>query len=450
MTHSASSIPGLTSLFSTSTSLLAAGRPVADVMHHIEQAVNTLREDPDYQPYRAILQGLDDVTKGAPSSSAELAEDLYQLSTALEFVTHDARTRTDLRLSIMGLTRLIQMGCAGPKPAGGLFARGAAGDIIGENRWRTLAALTGGVYHDVKGIISALEIITPLWIEEAQLIAERPASEHDRSQLNAHLEKLQGKCARLHRLLAPIQLALYLSGTSMMRRELINEPFRNGDMDRLARALDSLQNRLKRASDIVGRLAELESKWENMISQIAGWRRMLENSVDLLKSLVLIHAGSGDRLRIPVSLHDSLDPAMLRSVLGKRIELTIHLEPDPGLVTGPACHIQQVLYNLVVNAREATIGPGTVIISTQRTFLKESRPHARPGEYMVLSVQDTGSGIPKNLLPDIFKPGVSGKGSSGLGLSVIQEIVQGLGGFIEVQSSTKNPRGTRFSVYFPI
>jgi PAS domain S-box-containing protein len=117
-------------------------------------------------------------------------------------------------------------------------------------------------------------------------------------------------------------------------------------------------------------------------------------------------------------------------------------------------HIKKCLMNLVTNAAEAIVNKGIVRISTANTFLDEDEALEHglaAGEYIVLCVKDTGSGIPAKDLQHIFEPfytkKVMGRGGTGLGLAVVWNTVQDHESKISV---TSDEQGTQFQIYFPL
>ena len=123
-------------------------------------------------------------------------------------------------------------------------------------------------------------------------------------------------------------------------------------------------------------------------------------------------------------------------------------------INADATQIHQVLLNLCVNARDAMPNGGTLTVGVENSELDEHYsamiPNAKPGRYVLYSIQDTGTGIPPEICGKIFDPFFTtketGKGT-GLGLSTVRGIVKGHDGFISVYSEPG--RGTTFKVYLP-
>ena len=146
---------------------------------------------------------------------------------------------------------------------------------------------------------------------------------------------------------------------------------------------------------------------------------------------------------------------MLRRIIGERIEVRTEIDPGCRRIIGDSGGIEQVVMNLAVNARDAMPDAGTLTIGLGNVEIVEAYCRgvlgARPGPFVRLFVQDTGSGMDQETLQRIFEPffttKAAGKGT-GLGLSVVYGIVQQHRGWITVRSAPG--AGTRFEAFFPL
>ena len=146
--------------------------------------------------------------------------------------------------------------------------------------------------------------------------------------------------------------------------------------------------------------------------------------------------------------------SLLRRVISENIELSLEISPDLGHVNADRSQIEQVLVNLVVNARDAMPGGGRLRITTRNRDFGRERVE-KPAvlgehEYVELAVIDTGSGMSDSVRARIFEPFFTTKApgeGTGLGLATCYGIVQQCGGHIEVES--RLGRGTTFRVLLP-
>ena len=146
---------------------------------------------------------------------------------------------------------------------------------------------------------------------------------------------------------------------------------------------------------------------------------------------------------------------MLRRVICEDIEFDARLQPNLGLIYADPGHLEQVILNLAVNARDAMPDGGNLIIETKQVSLNaaqlDSHPGARPGEFAMISVSDTGCGMTPDVLAHLFEPFFTtkevGKGT-GLGLAAVHGIVKQSGGHITVTS--ESGQGAVFRIYFPM
>ncbi|MBU1056149.1 MAG: response regulator [Proteobacteria bacterium] len=145
---------------------------------------------------------------------------------------------------------------------------------------------------------------------------------------------------------------------------------------------------------------------------------------------------------------------MLCRMIGEDIELKTLLTPDLGHVEADKGQIEQVIMNLVVNARDAMPKGGKITIETENIYIDEEYANAhvavKPGSYVLLSISDTGVGIPKENQAHIFEPFFTTKGKgkgTGLGLSTVYGIIKQSSGNIWVYSEPE--KGTTFKIYLP-
>jgi two-component system, cell cycle sensor histidine kinase and response regulator CckA len=146
---------------------------------------------------------------------------------------------------------------------------------------------------------------------------------------------------------------------------------------------------------------------------------------------------------------------LLRPLIGENIELVTLLTPEAAHTRADAGQLEQVLMNLVVNAKDAMPEGGKLTIQTQTLMVDESHRRGqhfiRLGKYVMLSVSDTGMGMDRETQSRIFEPFFTtkekGKGT-GLGLSTVYGIVKQTGGYVMVQSEIG--RGTTFHIYLPL
>ncbi len=178
-------------------------------------------------------------------------------------------------------------------------------------------------------------------------------------------------------------------------------------------------------------------------------------SADLTRQLL---AFARKQIAVPktLDLNDTISGmlTMLRRLIGEDIDLLWVPELDLWKVKIDPSQVDQILANLVVNARDAISGVGAIMIRTENIVIYDSKkaetPELIPGQYVLLTVSDTGTGMSREVRENIFEPFFTtkevGKGT-GLGLSTVYGIVKQNEGFIYVAS--KLGEGTTFKIYLP-
>jgi len=237
------------------------------------------------------------------------------------------------------------------------------------------------------------------------------------------------------------------------------------------------QFRQSQKMEAVGRLAGgIAHDFNNLLTVIMGYSQVLLTELGSqhpLRGKIEETLKAGERAAtlirqlLTFSSKQSLDPkilslntavtnleSLLRRLIGEGIQLVSKLDQTNGRLCADQAQLEQVLVNLIVNARDAMPKGGTLTIETAQVELTRSPVYhlspLPPGPYVRLSVSDTGCGMDRKTQSHIFEPFFTTKGEgkgSGLGLSTVFGIVTQCGGAIDVTSRVG--QGTRFDLYFP-
>ncbi|HEY8548818.1 MAG TPA: response regulator [Vicinamibacterales bacterium] len=244
-----------------------------------------------------------------------------------------------------------------------------------------------------------------------------------------------------------------------------------------ARALRETEARLLRADrmESLGRLAGgIAHDFNNLLSGILTCTTLLERQIDpdhparepvdsirrsaeVAARLVRQLLAYGRKARLEpedVDLNRVVEglTEILRRVSGDHLTFDVRLSPDLPLVRSDRAQLEQVVLNLALNARDATPPGGRITVRTELVTLDENEAATegveRAGEYVAVVVEDTGHGIPADVLPRIFEPFFTTKpAGTGLGLATAYGIVRQSGGFIRVES--RPGAGTTIGAYLP-
>ncbi len=181
-----------------------------------------------------------------------------------------------------------------------------------------------------------------------------------------------------------------------------------------------------------------------------------ERAADLTKKLLTFSRRGMVRPRV-LNLNDDVTNigGMLRRLLGEKCDLIFDLTPLLPRVFADATSMEQILMNLTLNARDAMPEGGTIVISTKAVKFTDDdtllHPDARPGEYVCMTVTDSGTGMDPETRSRMFEPFFTTKSlnrGTGMGLATVYGIVKQHEGWIEVDTTVG--QGTEFRVYIPV
>jgi signal transduction histidine kinase/ActR/RegA family two-component response regulator len=234
------------------------------------------------------------------------------------------------------------------------------------------------------------------------------------------------------------------------------------------------QERLTAAGQLAAGLAH---EFNNILTVVQGHAFLLMNNPNLddesIKSLNHINDGvertarlikqmlalsrKQIMLRKPLDVQETLvhTADLLSPILGEQVVLKFEIAPRLAPIIADAEMFQQIILNLVVNARDAMNSGGSLTIRADEANFESNdlsaKSNRKPGRFVRLSVADTGSGMDTAIINHLFEPFFTtkdvGKGS-GLGLATVHGMVNQHQGWIEVES--KIGKGTRFDIYFPV
>ncbi len=201
------------------------------------------------------------------------------------------------------------------------------------------------------------------------------------------------------------------------------------------------------------KLSPLSSDDQSIVSTM---ERSAQRGTNLVRQVLSFARGvEGSKVTLNVRhLINELE-LIIRDTFPKSIIFTADVAADSGLITGDPTQLNQVFLNLCVNARDAMPQGGRLVITARNEQFDDqyaaTHRGVSPGQFVVIEVADTGTGIPKEIIDKIFEPFFTTKErgqGTGLGLSTTIGIVRSHGGFVNVYSEVG--KGTVFKVYLPI
>ncbi len=193
---------------------------------------------------------------------------------------------------------------------------------------------------------------------------------------------------------------------------------------------------------------------ENLKHVISVIEDSAKRGSDLVKQILSFVRG-GIKEKISIKIEDVIRglEKLIRETFPKNIDIKVEISENLHHILGDPTSINQVLLNFCINAKDAMPNGGILTIKAENIYIDEEyakwNPMSKVGDYVVITVADTGKGIPKDIMDKIFDPYFTTKGEkgTGLGLSIVYTIVKEHGGFIDVYS--EEGKGTVFKVYIP-
>ena len=295
----------------------------------------------------------------------------------------------------------------------------------------------------------------------------------------ADAKRAGGDFTLQHRSMWPDGTVRFLSGAGRILLGEHGEAVRGVGISMDVTERRALEEQYQQAQkmDAIGRLAGgLAHDFNNLLTVILGHCELLLADLDAGDSRQTdicgiqkagMHAAGLTRQLLAFSRKQIIEPtlldvnvvvtelrAMLGRLIGEDVKVVLALRPALSLVKADRGQLEQIVLNLVVNARDAMPGGGTLTIETANVELDEHYPKThlavKPGPYVALTVSDTGTGMTPQVQARLFEPFFTtkevGKGT-GLGLATVHGIVLRSGGSVNVYSEVG--KGTSFKVYFP-
>ncbi|HEX6274084.1 MAG TPA: ATP-binding protein [Polyangiaceae bacterium] len=319
----------------------------------------------------------------------------------------------------------------------GLIARAVA---LGDPEYVALAAMMS-VYAPALSIIAivthrALRNALRLRFQNDALLAELSAA---RERLEEYSRTLEQRVDERSRELAK-------------KADALRDAQRMEAVGRLAGGVaHDFNNLLTVVLGNVHELIDAEKRAGNSTVRLGDVRDAAQRGAELVKQLLLFsrqehtHPETLDLNRVVTAME-----RLLGRLIGEHLTLRVALSGEPVFVRIDPTQFEQVVINLVTNARDAMSAGGTVTIETSRVDLERTVDELPPGAYVRFVVSDTGVGMDAATKKRLFEPFFTTKGvgeGAGLGLATVYGVVEEAGGSIRVRSEAR--QGSTFSIYFP-
>ena len=337
-----------------------------------------------------------------------------------------------------------------------------------------------GRWHYVSPQIESILGYTPQeWLADSENWLRYVHPDDHAAVLEAESAGLHGKSFQAeYRMTRKDGTTVWISDTATIVKGSQDHPVMEGLLvDISERKLMETQSQQARRMEAVGRLAGgIAHDFNNLLTIIKGYtelaRQRAEGQPALRNDIERIddaseRAAALVRQLLAFSRKQVLQPKnidlngivkgleqLLHRLMGEDIRIQTKLAADVGTIKADPSQIEQVLMNLVVNARDAMPKGGKLIIETSNSDLDQAYASehvtVRPGRYVLLTVSDSGSGMSSETVAHIFEPFFTTKGGArgtGLGLATSYGIVKQSGGYIWVYSEPGH--GTTFKVYLP-
>ena len=295
---------------------------------------------------------------------------------------------------------------------------------------RYAALFSAGEKFDVQYRIQHRDGHWMWWHDRAELIVDRTSG-------HKYADGLLSDITRMKELEAHVQHAQKMEAVGQLAGGIAHD-FNNllqvisGYADLLEESID----KPAKAREHTARIKGAASRAKSLTEQLLGFSRKQLQQVTVLNLNEVL----------------SQSDAILRHILGEKVEMVLRLSVSPAWINADRTQIEQILMNMTLNARDAMPAGGSLVIETGHIMVDEryieEHTGLASGEYVLLSVRDTGMGMDANTLARVFEPFFTTKGTGkgrGLGLATVYGIVKQSGG--EILPTSEPGQGTCFRIY---